>query len=82
LEPVGNSAGRSGLGSEIYGEGKYRGNSIARWSQATRTAAGPRKPAGDPLTVTPLPPERSEPIAYMVIHADEAALAPALVTGS
>jgi predicted dehydrogenase len=53
------------LGNEIYGlKGSIVGNSI-------RKAGGPPVPrgsqqAGDPLQVTALPPERSEPIAYMV----------------
>jgi len=37
-------------------------------ARAEATQGGRGQPQGDPLTVTPLPPERSEPIAYMVDH--------------
>jgi predicted dehydrogenase len=53
------------LGSEIYGmKGSIVGNSIKR-AGAPGGGRGSRDP-GEPLTVQPLPPERSEPIAYMV----------------
>lgn len=53
------------LGNEIYGmKGSIVGNVL-------RKAGGPplprgSQPPGEPLQVGPLPPERSEPIAYMV----------------
>jgi predicted dehydrogenase len=70
------------LGSEIYGmKGSIVGSSIrkqgAPGARGGARGAQPGAPAaargggrgaqqGDPLTVQPLPPERSEPIAYMV----------------
>jgi predicted dehydrogenase len=56
------------LGNEIYGmKGSIVGNAI-RKPGAPRAADAPRgaQQAGEPLAITPLPPERSEPIAYMV----------------
>jgi predicted dehydrogenase len=55
------------LGNEIYGmKGSIVGNTI-RKPGAARAEGGPRgQQAGEPLPVSPLPPERSEPIAYMV----------------
>ncbi len=53
------------LGNEIYGmKGSIVGNSIRRAGE--RGAGGGRGQPGEPLSITPLPPERSEPIAYMV----------------
>ena len=47
------------LGNEIYGlKGSIVGNSIRKFGAPAAN--------GEPLTVTPLPPERAEPIAYMV----------------
>ena len=70
------------LGSEIYGmKGSIVGSSIRKQGApgARGGARGPQPGApaaargggrgaqqGDPLTVQPLPPERAEPIAYMV----------------
>lgn len=54
------------LGSEIYGmKGSIVGSTIRK---SGAKGAGNRKslPPGDALTVAPLPPERSEPIAYIV----------------
>jgi predicted dehydrogenase len=54
------------LGDEIYGmQGSIVGNTIRK---AGRSGSGGRKPtqSGDPLAIAPLPPERSEPIAYIV----------------
>jgi hypothetical protein len=45
-------------------KGSIVGNSI-RKSGGPRVPRGSQQP-GDPIPVTPLPPERSEPIAYMV----------------
>lgn len=63
------------VGNEIYGtKGSIVGNSIRRAGQPgaprpAATAAGGRgQQPGEPLTVTPLPPERADPIAYMVDH--------------
>ena len=56
------------LGNEIYGmKGSIVGNAI-RKPGASRAADAPRgaQQAGEPLAIAPLPPERSEPIAYMV----------------
>jgi predicted dehydrogenase len=56
------------LGNEIYGmKGSIVGNTI-RKPGAPGSGGGARgaQQAGDALAVTPLPPERSEPIAYMV----------------
>ena len=54
------------LGNEIYGmKGSIVGNAV-RKAGSSGSGGGGRGQAGDPLTVTPLPPERSEPIAYMV----------------
>ena len=55
------------LGNEIYGmKGSIVGNSIRR--PGAPASGGGRRGAqqGEPLAVTPLPPERAEPIAYMV----------------
>jgi len=47
-------------GNEIYGtKGSITGNQI-------RKAGAGREATGDPLPDTPLPPERAEPIAYMI----------------
>ena len=57
------------LGNEIYGmKGSIVGNSIRRPGTPAPTGGGSGRGAqqGEPLAVTPLPPERSEPIAYMV----------------
>ncbi len=56
------------LGNEIYGmKGSIVGNSIRKpGAPAAGAGRGRGAQAGDPLTVTPLPPERAEPIAYMV----------------
>jgi predicted dehydrogenase len=57
------------LGNEIYGmKGSIVGNAIRRPSSPAPSGGGGGRGAqqGEPLTVTPLPPERSEPIAYMV----------------
>ena len=55
------------LGNEIYGmKGSIVGNSIRKAGAAGSGGGGRGQQGGDPLTVTPLPPERSEPIAYMV----------------
>ncbi|MBV8905953.1 MAG: Gfo/Idh/MocA family oxidoreductase [Acidobacteriia bacterium] len=60
-------------GNEVYGlTGSIVGGVIRKAGQhspqpAAATQPGLRaQPPGDPLTVNPLPPERSEPIAYMV----------------
>jgi predicted dehydrogenase len=55
------------LGNEIYGrKGSIVGNTI-RKPGTPPSSEGPRgAQQGEPLTVTPLPPERAEPIAYMV----------------
>jgi len=54
------------LGNEIYGmKGSIVGNTIRR-PGAPASGGGARGAQGDPLAVTPLPPERAEPIAYMV----------------
>jgi len=68
-------------GNEIYGlKGSIVGNMIRAANrppqprpQATdaaggRSAGGGRGMQGDPLVVGPLPPERAEPIAYLVDH--------------
>jgi predicted dehydrogenase len=53
------------LGNEIYGmNGSIVGSSI-RKSGGPRVPSGSQQP-GEPIPITPLPPERSEPIAYMV----------------
>lgn len=60
------------LGNEIYGmKGSIVGNSIRKPGAPASGGSGGRgrgAQAGDPLSVTPLPPERAEPIAYMVDH--------------
>ncbi len=54
------------IGNEIYGmKGSIVGNTI-RKSGAAAGGAGRGTQAGETLAVTPLPPERSEPVAYMV----------------
>ena len=61
LEPSWDLPPAERLGSEIYGmQGSIVGNAIRKASE------GGRRQPGDPLAVTPLPPERAEPIAYMV----------------
>jgi predicted dehydrogenase len=58
------------LGNEVYGTtGSIVGNMIRKPGQTPRAQAaggGRGGQQGEPLTVTPLPPERAEPIAYMV----------------
>jgi predicted dehydrogenase len=55
------------LGNEIYGtKGSIVGNSIRRPGAQASGGGGRGAQQGEPLAVTPLPPERSEPIAYMV----------------
>jgi len=61
------------VGNEVYGmKGSIVGGMVRKAGQpaarAEATQGGRGQPQGDPLTVTPLPPERSEPIAYMVDH--------------
>jgi predicted dehydrogenase len=54
------------LGNEIYGmRGSIVGNAIRK---AGASGSGNRKASqpGDPLAIAPLPPERSEPVAYIV----------------
>ncbi len=54
------------LGNEIYGtKGSIVGNNIRRPGAPVPAGGGRGAQQGDPLNVTPLPPERSEPIAYM-----------------
>jgi len=53
-------------GNEIYGmKGSIVGNQIRRGG-APGQGGGRGSPQGDPLQVTPLPPERAEPVAYMI----------------
>lgn len=55
------------LGSEIYGmKGSIVGNTIRKMGAPGGGGGGRGQQGGDSLAVTPLPPERSEPIAYMV----------------
>jgi scyllo-inositol 2-dehydrogenase (NADP+) len=55
------------LGNEIYGmKGSIVGNSIRRPGTPAPTGGGRGAQQGEPLAITPLPPERSEPIAYIV----------------
>jgi predicted dehydrogenase len=55
------------LGNEIYGmKGSIVGNSIRKPGQPAPAGGGRGAQQGEPLAVTPLPPERAEPIAYMV----------------
>jgi predicted dehydrogenase len=55
------------LGNEIYGtKGSIVGNSIRRPGAPASGGGGRGAQQGEPLAITPLPPERSEPIAYMV----------------
>jgi predicted dehydrogenase len=56
------------LGNEIYGmKGSIVGSNIRKpGTQGSGGGGRGAQQTGDPLTVTPLPPERSEPIAYMV----------------
>jgi predicted dehydrogenase len=57
------------LGNEIYGrKGSIVGNSIRRPGAAASGGGRGAQQAGEPLAVTALSPERSEPIAYMVDH--------------
>jgi predicted dehydrogenase len=68
LEPSWDLPPAERLGSEIYGlKGSIVGTSIHK-SGGARTPGGSRgaRQEGEPLSVPPLPPERSEPIAYMV----------------
>ena len=60
-------------GNEIYGlKGSIVGSAIRKAGQpgaprpATPQGGGRGQQQGDPLPVTPLPPERADPIAYMV----------------
>jgi predicted dehydrogenase len=55
------------LGNEIYGtKGSIVGNTLRTFGMPAPAGGGRGAQGGEPLTVTPLPPERSEPIAYMV----------------
>jgi len=55
------------VGNEIYGtKGSIVGTQIQRAGQGSGGGRG--TPQGEALPVTPLPPERAEPIAYMVDH--------------
>jgi predicted dehydrogenase len=55
------------LGNEIYGtKGSIVGNSIRRPGAPSSGGGGRGAQQGEPLAVTPLPPERAEPIAYLV----------------
>jgi len=56
------------LGNEIYGmKGSIVGNAVRKLSAPASGGSGRgAQQAGEPLAVTPLPPERAEPIAYMV----------------
>jgi predicted dehydrogenase len=55
-------------GAEVYGlKGSIVGNTIRRMGAPASGGGGGRgQQDGDPIDVKPLPPERSEPIAYMV----------------
>lgn len=54
------------LGHEIYGtKGSIVGSAMRKAGSGGGGGRSGQQP-GEPLTVTPLPPERSEPIAYMV----------------
>jgi predicted dehydrogenase len=70
LEPSWDLPPAQRLGNEIYGmKGSIVGNTIRRMDApgSGSNARGTQQP-GDPIPVTALPPERSEPIAYMVEH--------------
>ena len=55
------------LGNEIYGmKGSITGNAIKK--AGAPSGGGRGSQPGDPIEVKPLPPERAEPIAYMVDH--------------
>jgi predicted dehydrogenase len=55
------------LGNEIYGmKGSIVGNSMRRMGEQRGSGGRGAQQAGEPITATPLPPERAEPIAYMV----------------
>jgi predicted dehydrogenase len=55
------------LGNEIYGmKGSIVGNTIRKPGMTGRGEGQRGQQPGEPLAVTPLPPERAEPIAYMV----------------
>ena len=55
------------VGNEIYGmKGSIVGNQIRKAGQRGSGGGGGAMQQGDPLTVTPLPPERAEAVAYMV----------------
>lgn len=58
------------LGNEIYGmKGSIVGNAIRTIGEQRAAGSGGGRggqPAGEPINAAPLPPERSEPIAYMV----------------
>ncbi len=57
------------LGNEIYGrKGSIVGNNIRKPGAPPAGGGRAGQPTGEPLAVTPLSPERSEPIAYMVDH--------------
>ena len=66
LEPSWDLPPAERLGSEIYGtKGSIVGSTIRKANGAATGGRGARQP-GDAIAVTPLPPERAEPIAYMV----------------
>lgn len=55
------------LGQEIYGTtGSIVGNAVRKAGTASAGGGRGSQNPGEPLAVTPLPPERAEPIAYMV----------------
>jgi predicted dehydrogenase len=55
------------LGNEIYGmKGSIVGNAVRKLGAPASGSGRGGQQAGEPLAVTPLPPERAEPIAYMV----------------
>lgn len=57
------------LGNEIYGtQGSIVGSAIRKAGGPGAGGGRGAQQAGEPLSVTPLPPERAEPIAYMVDH--------------
>ncbi len=52
------------LGNEVYGmKGSIVGGTIQK---GVRRAGARRQTSGEPLPVTPLPPERADPVAYIV----------------
>ena len=67
LEPTWDMPPAQRVGNEIYGmKGSIVGNTLRKAGGSGSGGGGRGVQAGDALTVTPLPPERSEPIAYMV----------------